>query len=82
MSMPLERLEAEALELSTHERARLAQRLLASLDDGADEDPAEVERAWEVEIERRLAAYRAGEMEAVPADEALARIRARLRERS
>ena len=58
MSMPLERLEAEALELSTRERA------------------------WQVEIERRLAAYRAGEMEAVPADEALARIRARLRERS
>lgn len=33
MSMPLKQLEAEALELSLHERARLAQRLIASLDE-------------------------------------------------
>ena len=81
MSRPLERLEAEALELPLQERALLAQRLLASLDDEPEEDPGEVERAWEVEIERRLAEYRAGRMEAVPAAEVLARIRDHLQRR-
>ncbi len=46
MSMPLEQLEAEALELPIRERASLAHRLLESL----DEDP--------VETERRLARHR------------------------
>lgn len=81
MSVSLDRLEAQALELPSQDRARLAQRLLASLDDELDEDPAEVERAWEAEIEYRLAEYRAGRMESVPAAEALARIRASIQPR-
>jgi putative addiction module component (TIGR02574 family) len=43
---------AEALKLSTEERARLVRALIKSLDDGG-EDPADVERAWATEIERR-----------------------------
>ena len=53
MNVPLEKVEAEALELPARERALLAHRLIASLD-GQDDDPAEVEKAREEEIHRRL----------------------------
>lgn len=79
MPLAFEQLEAEALNLPPEVRATLVQRLLASLDeeDGI-EDPADVERAWLEEAERRYARYLAGETQAVPAAEALARVRARL----
>jgi putative addiction module component (TIGR02574 family) len=61
---PFEELESAALQLSRGDRARLAERLLASL----DEDPA-IEQAWEVEIARRVRAYRAGEMRTYSSEE-------------
>jgi putative addiction module component (TIGR02574 family) len=79
MSLPLDRLEAEALELPARERARLAHRLIASLDEDAEEDPTEVERAWEEEIQRRLEEYQAGAVQTIPASEVFAEARARLR---
>jgi putative addiction module component (TIGR02574 family) len=79
MSRPLEQLEAEVLDLPPSDRARLARRLLASLDDEDAEDPQEVERAWEEEIRRRLEAYRAGQVQTIPASEVLANARALLR---
>ena len=43
-----------ALELPAAERAELAAELLASLDDQViDDDPAEVERLWSEELQRR-----------------------------
>jgi hypothetical protein len=54
MSMPLEQLEAEALDLPIRERASLVHRLLESLDEVATEDP--------VGIESRLAGHRAGQI--------------------
>lgn len=77
MSGPFERVEAEALELPRGERALLARRLIASLD-GEDEDPAEVELAWEEEIHRRVEAYRSGAVQSVAASEVFARARVRL----
>lgn len=68
-----EELEAAAMSLPRAERARLAERLLASLDDEAD-----VEEAWREEVRRRLEAYRKGEMEAVPASKVLEEARDRL----
>ena len=44
-----------------------------------DDDPDEVERAWITEAERRYERFLRGETQAVPAAEALARVRARLR---
>lgn len=79
MSLPLDRLEAEALDLPARERARLAHRLIASLDEDADEDPTEVERAWEEEICRRLAEVEAGKAELVPAEQVFAELRSRTR---
>jgi len=62
-------LESATLDLPIQERARLAHRLLESLDEEAAERPREVEEVWNAEIERRLAAYREGEIGAVPASE-------------
>ena len=74
MSTRLEVLENEALKLTISERAALTQWLLASLD--AD---AEVEEAWAIEVERRIAAVERGEMTDIPMAEALATLRAGLR---
>ncbi len=77
MSTPLDRLEAEVLELPPHQRARLAQRLIESLDEDAAEDPAAVERAWEEEIQRRLEEHRTGTVRTVPAADVFAEARSR-----
>lgn len=71
MSTRLEVLEAEALRLTDSERASLAQRLLASLDENA-----EVEEAWAAEVERRILAVERGEVQDIPIAEALATLRA------
>ena len=70
MSDHVEVLEAEAMKLTPEERARLADRLIASLS-----DDAEIEEAWAVEVERRIAEIEAGRAPVVPAAEAIARAR-------
>jgi putative addiction module component (TIGR02574 family) len=65
--------ESAALQLPREERARLAERLIASL-----EEDGEIERAWIEEAERRYERYRAGEARVVPAAEVIARMRDRL----
>lgn len=79
MSLPLEQLEAEALELPLRERAQLAERLIASLDEDATEDAADVERAWEEEIRRRMAEVESGTAELIPAEQVFAELRNRPR---
>ena len=70
MSDQLDVLEAEAMKLPAEERARLADRLIASLsEDGA------VEEAWAVEVERRIAEIEAGRAPVIPAADAIARAR-------
>jgi putative addiction module component (TIGR02574 family) len=70
--MSVQELEAELLKLSSHERARLAEVLIASLN---EED--EIAQAWADEAERRYEQLRSGEVEAVPAEDVFARLRAR-----
>jgi putative addiction module component (TIGR02574 family) len=79
MSLPLERLEAEALDLPQQERARLARRLIASLESDPVEDLAEIEAAWEEEIRIRLSDYRSGRSPAIPASDVFAESRRHLR---
>mgnify|MGYP003551811298 FL=1 len=55
-----------ALSLEVRDRATLAERLLASLEEITEE---EAEKLWAEEAERRLNEYRAGRAKAVPADE-------------
>jgi putative addiction module component (TIGR02574 family) len=77
MSAIPEKLVDEALNLPTRLRARLAERLIASLDrDPAD---ADAEMQWTKEAQRRLEELAAGEVEGISAEEALARARAALR---
>ena len=79
MGLPLKQLEAEVLDLPLEERAHLAHRLILSLDAGMDDDPEEVERAWEDEIRRRVAEVEAGTADLVPAEQVFAELRARKR---
>lgn len=76
MSMTLEELEAEALKLPGDVRARLAERLLTSLeDDGSNDDPTEVGSLWDAEIQRRLNLLDQGLMATAPASDVIARAR-------
>ena len=60
-------------QLPRRERESLVDELLASLNEPA---AAELDAAWDAEIERRLAAYDRGEIQALPAEEVFARARA------
>jgi putative addiction module component (TIGR02574 family) len=70
MNTTLDELHAAVLALPEAERARLAARILASL----DESP-EVEAAWVAEVRDRLAAFRRGEIATVPAEDVLSKAR-------
>ena len=61
----------QLLSLPVDTRARVAQRLLESLESADDTN----RRLWDAEIESRLDAYEHGELQAVPGDEVLARLR-------
>jgi putative addiction module component (TIGR02574 family) len=74
MPSSLHALEAAALLLPPEERARLVQRLIASL----DREPG-IAQAWDQEIKRRIAELDAGRLDSRPAEEVLAEARARLR---
>jgi putative addiction module component (TIGR02574 family) len=74
MPSTIEALEAEALQLSAAERARLIERLIASL----DADP-EVEEAWAAEVGRRNAEIESGVVSLIPGPEALAKVKAQFR---
>ena len=74
MANQLELLEAEALQLPAGERAAFAQMLLASLD-----EDAELEDAWAVETERRIADIERGAVQVIPIADALAQVRASLK---
>jgi putative addiction module component (TIGR02574 family) len=64
MTQPPERIEAEALKLPRSERARLAEALIASLD-----EEAEIDEAWRQEIARRVEDLRSGSVAVVPSEE-------------
>jgi putative addiction module component (TIGR02574 family) len=64
MSSLVEQVESAAMQLPRAERARLAERLIASLD-----EEARVEQAWAVEIERRVAELRSGKVQPVPGEQ-------------
>lgn len=74
MSSKVDALVVEAMRLSAAERARLIERLIASL----DTDPG-VEEAWAAEVERRNAEIESGVVSLVSGPEFLARLRAESR---
>ena len=74
MTQASQSIESAALSLPPEERARLAERLLASL----EVDP-EIEAAWMTEVAKRMDAREAGEIEEIPWEQARARILSRVR---
>lgn len=74
MSLTIELLEAEALQLPAADRARLIERLIASL----DADP-EVEEAWAAEVERRHAEIESNAVTLLSGAETLAKLRAEIK---
>ena len=73
INSPLEDIEAAALQLTQAERAKLAERLLVSL----DEDD-EILATWVAEAERRGDAFDRGEMEAIDFDQSIAKAREKI----
>ncbi len=74
--MSNDELETEALKLTPRERARLAERLLQSLENLSDEETA---RMWAEEAERRDVAWDANPSIGRPADSVFRHARARLK---
>ena len=74
MENQLELLEAEAMKLSSAERAVFAQLLLASLN-----EDTEIEEAWAIETERRIAEIESSTTHVIPIADALAQVRAALK---
>jgi len=70
--MSTDQIEQELLKLPAAERARLAERLIASLD-----EDAEIEAAGVAEVRRRDQEIQSGVEEAIPLKDALASIRER-----
>ncbi|HTS55299.1 MAG TPA: addiction module protein [Burkholderiales bacterium] len=78
MSSMLAELKEKAAQLSEPERADLALALIESLD-GPAEDPALIEEAWRVEIERRVGEIERGEVKPIPGDEVFAEVHRKLK---
>ncbi|MGI8835760.1 MAG: addiction module protein [Pyrinomonadaceae bacterium] len=76
MSTLLDDLRKQARSLTQREKATLARILIEELDPALD---AEVEQLWVAEAQRRYEAFLKGELEALPGDEVMARVRSRLR---
>jgi putative addiction module component (TIGR02574 family) len=76
MASPARELESKALKLSRKDRARLALRLISSLDQRAD---ADAEKLWLETAERRLGELKSGKVGGIPAAEVMKRARSTLR---
>ena len=73
MPSQLEYVEAQVMQLSHAERNHLLERLIVSLDTDPD-----VEAAWAQLADQREAELETGQAHALPGDEVMARLRARL----
>jgi hypothetical protein len=74
MRQSLPEIEKNALQLSAEDRARLAVRLLSSLEETA-ESPEEIERLWIAEAEQRFQELRDGVVQGMPARDVIAELR-------
>lgn len=76
MNERFDEIVARVLRLSPEERVRLAEELIASLDEEIEPD---VEELWLAEAERRLKDFRSGKVRGIPAAKAFAKARSALR---
>ena len=75
MDILFDEVQRQARLLPLREKALLARILVEELDPETDDD---VEQLWLAESRRRLEAYRSGKVEALPGDEVMTRLFARL----
>ena len=76
MSTLFDEVQRQAQMLSPQEKAALAHQLIEELDSSSD---ADVEALWIAESQRRYEAYRRGEIDSLPGDEVMARVKNRLK---
>ena len=76
MSSALKKIEDEVLKLPARSRARLAERLIASLEEVAD---PEAESTWRVEVEKRSSELMRGDVKGIPANKVFKKVRIALR---
>jgi putative addiction module component (TIGR02574 family) len=74
MAHSLPDVEKDALRLPAEDRARLAVRLLSSLEETA-ESPEKIEKLWIAEAERRFQELRDGVVQGIPAGDVFAQLR-------
>ena len=74
--MNIQAIEKEVLDLPIEDRARLAEKLLSSLDDLSEQ---EIEKLWLVEAQRRASEIDNGTVQLVSAEEVQRRIQAILK---
>ena len=74
MSQSLPEIEKNALQLSAEDRARLAVRLLSSLEE-TTESPEEIEKLLIAEAERRFQELRDGVVQGISAQDVFAELR-------
>jgi putative addiction module component (TIGR02574 family) len=76
MSSALKKIEDEVLKLPARSRARLAERLIASLEEVAD---PEAESTWRAEEDRRSSELMRGDVKGIPANKVFKKARTALR---
>lgn len=76
VSTTLKKVEDDALKLPARSRARLAERLIMSLEEAADPD---AEHDWLIEINRRSIELKTGKVTGIPAGKVFKKARAALR---
>ena len=72
MSLTIEEIAHEAMQLTVSSRAELAEKLVESLDFSENED---VQRAWTAEAIGRRDDVRSGRVQTIPGDEVIAEVR-------
>jgi putative addiction module component (TIGR02574 family) len=76
MSTLFDEVQKQAQMLTLQEKASLAHQLIEELDSSSE---ADVEALWIAESQRRYEGYRRGEIDSVPGDEVMAKVRNRLK---
>ena len=71
MAMTVDQIEKEALALPSEARARLADRLVESL----DAEVSRMDKLWATGAKRRRDEFRQGQIKTIPGSEGLARVR-------
>jgi len=80
MPATLAQVANDARSLAPAERDKLLAMLIHDLHPGEDLSAEEIEKAWDVEIGRRLEEIDSGKVKAIPAEQVFARLRAKLDE--